>query len=77
MGMTKRRSPLRTIPASLFPMAIVPISLYLSMMDIRNGASGSIGMGDKPSKICDNPKRLTLLHFQSLLFGECKTNTCT
>ena len=39
------------MPASLFPMAIVPMSLYLSMTDILKGPRGSLGRGSVLSRI--------------------------
>lgn len=50
LGMTYNRSPLRTMPASLFPIAMVPISLYLSITDILNGPRGSLGRGSVLSR---------------------------
>mmetsp|Transcript_6752 Transcript_6752/g.23573 ORF Transcript_6752/g.23573 Transcript_6752/m.23573 type:complete len:235 (-) Transcript_6752:932-1636(-) len=45
LGMTMRLSPFFTDPASDFPIRIVPMSRYLSMMGILNGALGSLSCG--------------------------------
>ena len=51
LGMRKSLSPFLTMPASLLPMAMAPMSLYLSMMDILKGDRGSLGRGSVLSRI--------------------------
>mmetsp|Transcript_4039 Transcript_4039/g.14103 ORF Transcript_4039/g.14103 Transcript_4039/m.14103 type:complete len:255 (+) Transcript_4039:348-1112(+) len=50
-GMTTSLSPRRTVPASVFPMTIVPMSLCLSNTGRRNGASGLRSSGSKSSSV--------------------------
>ena len=51
LGMRKSLSPFLTMPASLLPIAMAPMSLYLSMIDILKGERGSRGRGSVTSSI--------------------------
>ena len=54
LGMTMSLSPLFTIPASVLPITIVPMSLCLSRMGMRNGASGFRSSGSRSSRVSKN-----------------------
>mmetsp|Transcript_7319 Transcript_7319/g.26912 ORF Transcript_7319/g.26912 Transcript_7319/m.26912 type:complete len:207 (+) Transcript_7319:269-889(+) len=66
-GISRRGSPRFILPDSILPIAITPMSLYLSITGILNGAAGSLSCGCKLSR---NSKKLGVPSHQGHFSGD-------